>query len=182
MGPQELHPPLSLKRVLSISLTGTTARVGDSPCDAWVALEAVKERRPTVLVLAAAAGESSYRGHGPASPLGIGDSGLCRGGPAGRWGAREAVRSGAPAPLRRDRACTPPALELPLRHWTPSGRPARRSAAAPGLLVTRCALPDQLTGWAPPSEGSRGKHHGPPWRWNTTLAWRRPDRDEATAL
>ncbi|KAJ1173129.1 hypothetical protein NDU88_004970 [Pleurodeles waltl] len=56
--------------VLSTPFAGTTARVGDSFCDARIALEAVKELRPTVLGTVAAAGESSYRGQGPASPPG----------------------------------------------------------------------------------------------------------------
>ncbi|KAJ1193386.1 hypothetical protein NDU88_002684 [Pleurodeles waltl] len=72
--------------VLSTPFAGTTARVGDSFCDARIALEAVKELRPTVLGTVAAAGESSYRAQGPASPPGIGDSGLGRGGPAGHCG------------------------------------------------------------------------------------------------
>ncbi|KAJ1178082.1 hypothetical protein NDU88_003331 [Pleurodeles waltl] len=72
--------------VLSAPLAGTTARVGDSFCDARIALETVKERRPTLLVPAAAVGESSYRGQGPAFPPGIGDPGLCWGGPLGVGG------------------------------------------------------------------------------------------------
>ncbi|KAJ1099569.1 hypothetical protein NDU88_004669 [Pleurodeles waltl] len=80
------HPPLYLRRVLSIPLTGTTARVSDSSHDARVALEAVKERRPTVLVPAAAAGESSYRGLGPASPPGTETRGCAGEGPRGVGG------------------------------------------------------------------------------------------------
>ncbi|KAJ1091937.1 hypothetical protein NDU88_005051 [Pleurodeles waltl] len=83
--------------------------------------------------------------------------GWAEGDPLDIVGAREAVSSGDPAPLRRDRARPPLALDL---HWSSRygiRRPARRSAAAPGLRDTRCALPDQLTGWAPPSEGAGGK-------------------------